>query len=1051
MLMRTNRFLAISAITLLGFSACQKPELESELTSGVTHTVTFVAGAPETKTTVSIEGNTAMFAWTKDDEGRIAIYENGVAAKTVVCGLDAGKMTIMAEFAGQATGNDTYVAVVNNSNDGQIMSAEAYDEDADILVSKAVSAFDGENGVQLQFKREVAIAKMTLKGLDAGEVVNRVTVSSTADIAGSYGVDGWNSTKTSLDIYSAKALDDQETYSIVANEAGEAVVWFTCIPQDAATLTVKVEAADGDTYTKEFSRSITLTRGDVKGFGVAMEKDAKSTYVLFEGETLVEGDYIIVSNTTAMIASDSDINDRLDYGTVEITNSAISSSLQQLEWHIAPSATEGYWTIFNSKANAYASSTGAKNKAQLLSNGTDDMALWSCTKTTGESTYDFINKQNATNKVNSTLRYNSGYGFACYATGTGKPLQLYKKDARTPLEAPNSLSVSDMTISWSPVEGAVGYRVVVGTVTKDVDVASYTFTGEADYYDVSVIALADENSETNRDSNAATLTAAKFGTPTLSTPEITAGVIEETSVAFSWTKDSRASNGYHWALYNGETLVKEATETSATSAEVTDLVFGTTYTAKVYAIGVDGEKPYAQSETAFVDLKTKAKTTISTIVAAGTGTTKYAIADLTVMAVSGSYFVVKDETGLMFCYKSGATAGDVVTLEGTFEAYQGLKQFKPTVYTMTSTATINHGTATKLNSSNAAAYVENPVVQYVKANATVAADGSLKVGDVALYQYGNSLALYAGRTINLYGYTLGYNTTKSNIVLLQTSVEIDQTVPYLAVDHTSKTWASDETDAAVFTVTTNTEDVKDWSVSSETPDWATVAVDKNAGTITVTPKDKNTTDTVREATLTVTHAAGNLSETITLTQKAASTGGDPTEQTVFLETFGSTTSTPAFSTYTGYSATAEMFTTSGNVNTHYSGSGKIGKSNYAAINLSSGYADASGLSGCYHSGTANTEATILQISNINITDCVNISVSFGALGGSSSHKVSVYYTIDGGAEKALITDGALTNANWTLLSGKVSETGKSLTLIFKHTPTKTWTIRMDDIKVVGTK
>ena len=868
--MKRSKLLVISAIALLGFSACQQDEIAPEVTPGETHTVTFVAGAPETKTTVDIsDGENAKFAWTAADEGRITVYENGSEAKETVgiLGKD-GKMTIMAEFAGTATGNETYVAVVNSSNDVQIMSAEAYDEGADILVSKAVSAFDGNNGVQLQFKREVAIAKMTLKGLDAGEVVNHVTVSSIADIAGSYGVDGWNSTKTSLDIYSAKALDDQETYSIVANESGEAVVWFTCIPQADATLTVKVEAADGDTYTKEFSRSITLTRGDVKGFGVAMEKDAKSTYVLFEGETLVEGDYIIVSNTTAMVASDSDKNDRLDYGTVEITNSAISSSLKQLEWHIAPSATEGYWTIFNSKANAYASSTGAKNKAQLLSNGTDDMALWSCTKTTGESTYDFINKQNTTNNVNSTLRYNSGYGFACYATGTGKPLQLYKKDARTPLEAPNSLSVSDMTISWSPVEGAVGYRVVVGTVTKDVDEASYTFTGEADYYDVSVIALADENSETNRDSNAATLTAAKFGTPTLSTPEITAGVIEETSVAFSWTKDSRASNGYHWALYNGETLVREATETSKTSTEVTGLTFGTTYTAKVYALAVNGEKPYVQSATATLDLATKAKTTISTIVAAGTGTTKYAISDLTVMAVSGSYFVVKDETGLMFCYKSGATAGDVVTLEGTFEAYQGLKQFKPTVYTKTpTTATVYHGTSTELNSSNAAAYVENPVVQYVKANAAVASDGSLKVGNVALYQYGNSLASYAGRTINLYGYTLGYNTTKSNIVLLQTSVEIDQTVPYLSVDQTSKTWASDNNDPFVVNVTVNTAD--SWSVSPENLDWAEIAVDKTAGTITVTPNDANTTDAARKATLTVKHSAGTLSETITLTQKAA--------------------------------------------------------------------------------------------------------------------------------------------------------------------------------------
>lgn len=180
-------------------------------------------------------------------------------------------------------------------------------------------------------------------------------------------------------------------------------------------------------------------------------------------------------------------------------------------------------------------------------------------------------------------------------------------------------------------------------------------------------------------------------------------------------------------------------------------------------------------------------------------------------------------------------------------------------------------------------------------------------------------------------------------------------------------------------------------------------------------------------------------------------GETPTEQTVFLETFGSTDSTPEFNDYTGYSATAEMFTTNENVNTHYSGSGKIGKNSLKGVNLSSGYTDASGFSGCYHSGSAETEDTILQISDINITDCTNISVSFGALGASSSHKVSVYYSIDGGAETTLIKDGAITNKQWTLLNANILGTGKSLTLIFKHKPTNAWIIRMDDIKVLGTK
>lgn len=273
--MKNLRNFALAAFALLGFAACQQEEFAPEI-KNPTHSVTFVAGAPETKTTATIDGTTVNYAWTKADEKRFTVYENGTAATETVgiLNVETGIMTLTAEFGGTATGNETYVAVVNKSNDGQIMTSAAYDEGADILVSKAVSTFDGENGVLLQFKREVAIAKMTLKGLDPGEVVNHVTVSSTADIAGSYGVSGWSSTKTSLDIYSELAIEETEGYSIVANEAGEAVVWFTCIPQTDATFTVKVVAADGDTYTKTFSKTITLTRGDVKAFGVAMTKDA---------------------------------------------------------------------------------------------------------------------------------------------------------------------------------------------------------------------------------------------------------------------------------------------------------------------------------------------------------------------------------------------------------------------------------------------------------------------------------------------------------------------------------------------------------------------------------------------------------------------------------------------------------------------------------------------------------------------------------------------------------------------------------------------------------
>ena len=172
-------------------------------------------------------------------------------------------------------------------------------------------------------------------------------------------------------------------------------------------------------------------------------------------------------------------------------------------------------------------------------------------------------------------------------------------------------------------------------------------------------------------------------------------------------------------------------------------------------------------------------------------------------------------------------------------------------------------------------------------------------------------------------------------------------------------------------------------------------------------------------------------------------------QTLFLETFGSTTSTPAYNDYSGFTATNDMFT-QGTVKENYSGDGKVGKSNYAVQNLSSGYDGASGESGCFHQGKAKEQATIIKISNIKIKDYSNLKLSFGALGANNTHKVDVSYIIDNGTEQKL-SSKELINSKWTLCTYDIPSTGNSLTLVITHTPSKNWIIRLDDIKVTGVK
>ena len=152
------------------------------------------------------------------------------------------------------------------------------------------------------------------------------------------------------------------------------------------------------------------------------------TYAKYSG-ALTEGDYLIVYEGRAMKAAVS--SGRLSYADVTVTDDTITNPDASIVWHIAQSGSN--WTIYNESVSQYAASTGVKNKAQLLSNGTDNMSLWTVT---GDSTYEFVNVQNNTNGVNKNLRNNTTYGFACYATSTGGALSLYKLSESTGGDTP---------------------------------------------------------------------------------------------------------------------------------------------------------------------------------------------------------------------------------------------------------------------------------------------------------------------------------------------------------------------------------------------------------------------------------------------------------------------------------------------------------------------------------------------------------------------------------------------------------------------------------------
>jgi len=212
----------------------------------------------------------------------------------------------------------------------------------------------------------------------------------------------------------ASAYEGQTvTLSYVA-ETGYSLTEIVITNTSDGSATNITPIASGDDYTFNMpGYAVTAT-------ATFISENFNGSFILYE-EELVEGDYLIVYDGGAMKNTIS--SKRFDYvGVTESENNLITNPSNNIVWHIAPSETTGYWTLYNAKVGQYAGSAGTNSDMSLESSATEDKALWSAS---GSGTYDFRNKVNEGNSTRY-LRRNGSYGFANYSTSTGGALTLYK-------------------------------------------------------------------------------------------------------------------------------------------------------------------------------------------------------------------------------------------------------------------------------------------------------------------------------------------------------------------------------------------------------------------------------------------------------------------------------------------------------------------------------------------------------------------------------------------------------------------------------------------------
>lgn len=191
----------------------------------------------------------------------------------------------------------------------------------------------------------------------------------------------------------------------------------------------------------------------------------------------------------------------------------------------------------------------------------------------------------------------------------------------------------------------------------------------------------------------------------------------------------------------------------------------------VKAITYDIADPDNHSSVATSVISIPVKKTIAEVHAEGAGND--VIINGNIVATADGGFVIADETGLLYTYKSGhgLAVGDVVTLMGKTTTYGGFVQLSTdAIIEKTGTTTISYPTPVIMDAATLDAWVEAPVQQYAQVKGKLTISGNyynvIVEGTTAMVSFVKPNAeilktLVTDTDITLTGYTM-YTTSATN-------------------------------------------------------------------------------------------------------------------------------------------------------------------------------------------------------------------------------------------------------------------------------------------------
>ncbi|MEE1070002.1 MAG: BACON domain-containing carbohydrate-binding protein [Paludibacteraceae bacterium] len=668
--------------------------------------------------------------------------------------------------------NNLYVSLGTSSQGDVTAIKNAQKQDAGGTANEINFTIDASNGYT--YFKLLSTEKFVSNSI-AGVVVT-VTYETASSGGGDEPVASLSADPTTIDfgtVYQGATVTDQTIAVNFENLTGNVTYSGLSTPFSAtgniSTTGDKITISADASTIGEYSQTLTVastadskTAEVIVKMNVVAKPAPTGTFTLHTGE-LIEGDYVIYYSGKAMKAEVA--SNRLQYVEVTPSNDEIVDPAAAAIWHIAKSGDN--WTIYNNN-KGYAAGTGTKSQAGLVTNLTGDnanKAAW--TVTASGNAYEFVNVWNKSKSVNANLRNNTTYGFACYATGTGGALSLYRKAGTKYNVTVNSTTNGSVTVNPTSAEAGTtialtvtpdaGYVLDALTVTdassNTVTVTNNEFTMPA--ADVTIAATFKENEKP-----AATLTLSKNGVTEDITgykqddkvilPSITSDCVKE---FVGWSADANCTTEPEYAAGDSYTLTATAQTLYAVYAKVeggeistTDNLFNKTNgsfnsTAGTIAWSLDGvvsilqEKSNASSPVAdYVDAPRWYKDHLITI------TPSANITEIAVKAQSNDY--AKALANSTYNNATATINGDIVTI--TPSSANEVVTIKMGAQARLNTLTVTYAaTASYSNYSTTCAAAPIATVDPTSVTATVAGgNGKVEVTYENVNTENVSVALY---------------------------------------------------------------------------------------------------------------------------------------------------------------------------------------------------------------------------------------------------------------------------------------------------------------------